>query len=199
MNKANLCVIVIITIALTSCKSSQTSKTESKETTQSLALGYWNADDSRLIAEKLVTKMLSDRWRTEYMHVHKNMRPILIMGLTSNFSLEQFDSKLFTKDIEKSIIKGDLVRFVQSANKKEFLLNDLANENNKDTIETITKWAARMGANFVVSATINSTQELKRKEKIIQYKIILELLNCETKQLVWLDEQKVSKRIILNQ
>ena len=133
------------------------------------------------------------------MHVHKNMRPILIMGLTSNFSLEQFDSKLFTKDIEKSIIKGDLVRFVQSANKKEFLLNDLANENNKDTIETITKWAARMGANFVVSATINSTQELKRKEKIIQYKIILELLNCETKQLVWLDEQKVSKRIILNQ
>ena len=133
--------------------------------------------------------------------------PILkmpIMGIDDTKSI-QLDLKYLTllsdlnSPIEKSIIKGDLVRFVQSANKKEFLLNDLANENNKDTIETITKWAARMGANFVVSATINSTQELKRKEKIIQYKIILELLNCETKQLVWLDEQKVSKRIILNQ
>jgi len=183
-----------ILIFLVACKTKESIKKVPEKQTQILTEGYWNAEDSRLVAEKLVKKMLSDRWRTEYMIVHKNARPILIVGIVQNLSTETIDTSLFSKDIEKSIIKGDLVRFVQSGNKKSILMTELANS---DTIITISKWAERMGANFVVNATINSTEETKRKEKIVLYRAKIELINSETQQTVWLGEETINKKVLL--
>jgi len=194
MKRSLLVVGFGILIFLVACKSKESIQKVSEKQTQILTEGYWNAEDSRLVAEKLVKKMLADRWRTEYMIVHKNARPILIVGIVQNLSTAKIDTNLFSKDIEKSIIKGDLVRFVQSGKNKSILMKELANS---DTINTISNWAQRMGANFVVNATINSTEETKRKEKIVLYRAKIELINSETQQPVWLGEEKINKKILL--
>jgi len=194
MKRSLLVVGFGILIFLVACKSKESIQKVSEKQTQILTEGYWNAEDSRLVAEKLVKKMLSDRWRTEYMIVHKNARPILIVGIVQNLSTEKIDTNLFLKDIEKSIIKGDLVRFIQSGNKKSILMTELANS---DTINTISNWAQRMGANFVVNGLISSSEELKRREKIIIYRAKLKLINSETQQPVWLGEEKINKKILL--
>jgi hypothetical protein len=197
MNRVIFFIILILIVAFTGCKSKQPTiaKPEKKDIT--LALGYWNADDSKNTAEKLVKRMLSDRWRTEFMYVNKGMRPILIVGLVKNLGSEKADSILFTKDIEKSIIKGDLVRFVQSSGKHEILFRELRNNTDKDTLTLVSNWASRMGSHFVVNATILSNSEIKRKEKIVQYRVKLELIYCETKQPVWLGEEILSKKVLL--
>ncbi len=194
MKRSLLVVGFGILIFLVACKSKESIQKVSEKQTQILTEGYWNAEDSRLVAEKLVKKMLADRWRTEYMIVHKNARPILIVGIVQNLSTEKIDTNLFLKDIEKSIIKGDLVRFIQSGNKKSILMTELANS---DTINTISNWAQRMGANFVVNGLISSSEELKRREKIIIYRAKLKLINSETQQPVWLGEEKINKKILL--
>jgi hypothetical protein len=137
--------------------------------------------------------MLADRWRTEYLNVHKNARPILIVGIVVNHGTEKIDTSLFLKDIERALIKGDLVRFVQSGNKKATLLSELSQY---DTLKTVTSWAKRMGADFVVNSSVYTAQEIKRREKNIQYKVKVELINCETQQLVWLGEEILLKKII---
>lgn len=192
MNRVIYFILLLLLIVFTGCKSKQTTIAQPEKKNITLPLGYWNTEDSRIVAEKLVKRMLADRWRTEYLNVHKNARPILIVGIVQNLSTENIDTSLFLKDIEKSIIKGDLVRFVQSGNKKSILMSELTNA---DTLATITKWAGRMGANFVVNGVIGSTEELKRREKTVNYRIKLELINCETQQIVWLGEEILIKKI----
>lgn len=182
----------VICTSLIACKSKEPVKSTTEKKVQPVATGIWNAEDSRIIAEKLVKKMLTDRWRTEYLNVHKNARPILIVGIVVNYGTEKIDTNLFLKDIERSIIKGDLARFVQSGNKKASLLSGLSQS---DTLITITSWAKRMGADFVVNSSVYTTQEIKRREKNIQYKVKVELINCETQQLVWLGEEILIKKI----
>jgi hypothetical protein len=198
MNRVSLFILLFLIAVFTGCKSTQQTTIQPEKKDVTLPLGYWNADDSRIIAEKLVNKMISDRWRTEFMKLNKNMRPILIVGLIKNLGSEKTDTVLFIKDIEKSIIKGDLVRFVQSTGKHKILFQELKNNTGANTLTITSNWASRMGSDFVVNATIQSNSEIKRKEKIVHYNVKLELIYCETKQPFWLGEEQLSKRILLN-
>lgn len=141
----------------------------------------------------MIKNMLADRWRTEYLNVKKNMRPILIVGIIENHGSEKLDIALFRKDIEKSIIKSDLVRFVQSSNKIGSLITNIEKDTLVSKLPTVSNWASQMGSDFVVIGSINTTTELKRKEKIVHYTIKLELVYCETGQPVWIKEEKLSK------
>ncbi|MCK7534664.1 MAG: hypothetical protein MZV63_28510 [Marinilabiliales bacterium] len=68
MNRVFFLILLILIMAFTGCKSKQPTIAQPEKKDITLPLGYWNADDSKIIAEKLVKRMLADRWRTEFLN-----------------------------------------------------------------------------------------------------------------------------------
>jgi len=179
---------------LFSCSSNREIK-KSSDTIQPIQTGSWNNSDSHTVSDYLVKNLLNDRWLAEYMNVHKNLRPILIVGNITNLGTEVIDTLDFIKEIERSILKANSTRLIQSINKRNNLNLKIRNLPYSDYSETIINWAKEQGADFLINGEINSIPEIIKRKKQIHYHVKLELINIETKQLLWIGEKIVTKQI----
>jgi len=186
--------ILSIFFILISCSSNREIK-KSSDTIQPIQTGYWNNSDSRTVSDYLVKNLLNDRWLAEYMNVHKNLRPILIVGNITNSGTEIIDTLDFIKEIERAILKVNSTRLIQTINKRKDLNSIIKNLSDYDCSETLIKWAKEQGADFLINGKINSVPEIIKRKKQIHYHVKLELINIETKQLLWIGEKTVTKQI----
>ena len=192
--KALLILSLSLIFVLFSCSSKREIK-KSSDTIQPIQTGYWNNSDSRTVSDYLVKNLLNDRWLAEYMNVHKNLRPILIVGNITNSGTEIIDTLDFIKEIERTILKVNSTRLIQTINKRKDLNSKIKNLSDYDCSETIINWAKEQGADFLINGKINSVPEIIKRKKQIHYHIKLELINIETKQLLWIGEKTVTKQI----
>ena len=186
--------ILSIFFVLFSCSSNREIK-KSSDTIHPLQTGLWNNSDSRAVSDNLVKNLLNDRWLAEYINVHKNLRPILIVGNITNSGTEIIDTLDFIKEIERTILKVNSTRLIQTINKRKDLNSKIKNLSDYDCSETIINWAKEQGADFLINGKINSVPEIIKRKKQIHYHIKLELINIETKQLLWIGEKTVTKQI----
>lgn len=160
-----------------------------------LQSGYWNNNDSRTLSEDLIKELLNDTWLKEYMNVHKNLRPILIVGNVTNSGNKTIDSLVFIKDIERSILKYNTARLIQTNNKRNELNTRIAGKSESDCFETLIKWGIEQGADFIINGNVVSTPGIHKKNKFIHYTIQLELINLETRSEVWIGKKSIKKQI----
>lgn len=192
-NKLILAVAAILFMSglIISCSSTQTVTRVEEDSVIDLS-GRWNETDSRLVANEMVTDMLSRPWLKEYVE-STTARPIIVVGLIENKTHEHIATETYIKDIEREILNSGKVRVVTAGEKREDLRRERADQNEFATKESAKQWGKELGADFILQGTMSSIVDSNGKMKVVFYQTNLELTNLETNEIVWIGEKKIKK------
>jgi uncharacterized protein (TIGR02722 family) len=165
------------------------------ETTEVTDLsGEWNDTDSRLVAEKMVSDMLSRIWLTNFLK-EEGKNPTVIVGTIRNMSTEHVNMEIFTKDIERELINSGQVQFVASKEEREEIREERKDQQVFASLETAKRLGQEYGADFVLIGTFKSVEDVLEGKKAILYSVDLELIDVEQNLKVWIGNKKIKKLI----
>jgi len=162
--------------------------------TQTDLSGKWNDTDSKLVSKEMIADVLARPWRTKFEEKYKK-KPVVIIGLVKNKTHEHIDPETFIKDMEKEFINTGMVRVVQAGEHRKQLREERDDQQTFASEETRKKWGKELGADFMMQGTMNSHVDPGNKEKVVAYKINLELVNLETNEKVWIGDKEIKKHI----
>ncbi len=156
--------------------------------------GRWNDVDSRQVAEQMMHDALSKPWLERFTG-RQERPPVVIVGVVINRSHEHIEAETFIKDIEREFVNSGRVRVVENDFFREKLREERAQQQINASLDTQKRLARELGADFMLLGTINSTVDQYRKEKVVNYKINLELVNLESTEKVWIGDKEIKKYI----
>lgn len=156
--------------------------------------GRWNDTDSRLVAEKMASDMLSRPWLTKFMK-EKGKNPTVIVGTVRNMSTEHVNMEVFTKDIERELINSGQVQFVASKEEREEIREERKDQQIYSSLETAKRLGQEYGSDFVLIGTFKSVEDVIERKKAILYSVDLELIDVEKNLKVWMGNKKIKKLI----
>lgn len=186
-----MCLIVGFTMS--SCRH----RVERVDTDEQIDLsGRWNDTDSRLVAEEMVSQVLSGEWIANHQRTHSGQKPVVIVGLVYNNTSEHIDANTFIKDVEKAFVKSGKVRLVQAGEKREELRKERAAQQDFAATETAKKWGRELGADYMLQGDIASITDQYKREKVIYYQTSLELSDLESNEVVWIGDKKLKKYVV---
>lgn len=192
MKKVILIPILTITFIVTSCANRKVSRIDPD--TQVDLSGRWNDTDSKLVANEMIKDVLARPWRANY-EQKAGKKPTVIVGSVRNKTSEQIDAVPFIKAMEREFINSGVVSVVQSGDER----NQLREERNEQQIfaseETKKKWGKEKGADFMMNGTISSIIDQYKNQRIVYYKVNLELTDLETNEKVWIGEKEIKKYV----
>ena len=154
--------------------------------------GSWNDTDSRLVADEMINDCLGRPWYSQFA-AQKGSVPTIVIGKVRNKSHEHIRVETFIKDIERALINSGKAEFVANSNEREDLRNELADGN---TTEETTKDAGmEIGADLMLTGTINSVIDQEGGEQVVFYQIDMELTDIQSHRKVWLGDKKIKKYV----
>ncbi len=156
--------------------------------------GKWNDTDARLVAENMVDDIIKRPWLTDFIAANGN-KPVLIVGKIRNKSSEHIAIDVFTKDIERELLNSGRVKFVASKDEREQIREERKDQNDFASAESFKKFYRELGADFMLSGEINSVSDAIDGQKVILYKVDLQLIDIETNSKVWIGTKDIKKFI----
>ncbi len=156
--------------------------------------GRWNDTDSRLVAEEMITDVLTRPWLTRFEQAH-GRPPVIIVGDVRNRSHEHIDAETFIRNMEREFINSGMVRVVQGAEFREQIREERADQHEFANPETVAQWRRETGADFMLTGTMNSIVDQYRRDKVIFYQVNLDLSDMETNEKVWIGEKQIRKTV----
>ena len=154
--------------------------------------GRWNDTDSRLVSEEIINGCLSTPWLTKF-NIEKGKVPVVIVGTVVNRSSEHIDSRLFTSDLERSLLNSGKVKFVAMKDARQELREEKDDQSQFASEETVKLQRQETGADFMVQGTINSVKDEIKGKYTILYQVNLELIDLTTNEKVWIGQKKIKK------
>ncbi|OHX66853.1 penicillin-binding protein activator LpoB [Flammeovirga pacifica] len=156
--------------------------------------GRWNDTDSKQVSKDMISDVMSRPWLPNFEN-SKNRKPVVIVGGVINKSHEHIEAETFIKDIEREFVNSGKVRVVENDQFRAQLRAEQQSQQVNASEETQKKIAQELGADFIMFGTINSTVDQLKKEKLVNYKINLELADLETTEKVWIGDKEIKKYI----
>jgi uncharacterized protein (TIGR02722 family) len=191
-NIKSLLLLVIISAVIASCASRKVTRIDPAE--QIDLSGRWNDTDSRQVAEEMTRDVLSKPWLERFTG-QQERPPVVIIGVVINRSYEHIEAETFIKDIEREFINSGKVRVVENDFFREKLREEKESQQVNASPETQSRIAMELGADYMLFGVINSTVDQLKKEKVVFYKINLEMVNLESTEKVWLGDKEIKKYI----
>ncbi|MFN9582697.1 MAG: penicillin-binding protein activator LpoB [Bacteroidota bacterium] len=192
MKKVILIPILTVMLIVTSCANRKVSRIDPD--TQVDLSGRWNDTDSKLVANEMIKDVLARPWRANY-EQKAGKKPTVIVGSVRNKTSEHIEAVPFIKAMEREFINSGVVSVVQSGDER----NQLREERNEQQIfaseESKKKWGKEKGADYMMNGTISSIIDQYKNQRIIYYKVNLELTDLETNEKVWIGEKEIKKYV----
>jgi uncharacterized protein (TIGR02722 family) len=190
INRIGQLIIVSLIVALSACASSSVKRLESD---QEMALtDQWNDTDSKLVAEEMITDMLSYSWLKNYNNPQRE-RPTVIIQRIRNKSHQHIAIDTFVNEFKRTLIRSGKIDFVVSADEREDLRAERQDQEVHASIQTQTAMAQETGADFALSGTISSIVEEVGRQRVTFYQVDLKLVEMKTNREVWNGEKKIKK------
>lgn len=184
--------ILIVSFIIAGCASRKVTRVDPAD--QIDLSGRWNDTDSKQVAEQMSRDVLSKPWLLRF-EGNQERPPVVIIGIIINRTSEHIEAETFVKDVEIEFINSGKVRVVASDLFREKLREEKEQQQTNATPESQQKIAAELGADFMLFGTINSTIDEYKKERLVNYKVNLELINLETTEKVWIGDKEIKKYI----
>lgn len=156
--------------------------------------GRWNDSDSRLVANEMITQILTGAWRTNFEQKYSR-KPVVIVGNIKNKSSEQIDPVTFIKDLEKACINSGSVSVVQSGEDRNQVREERNDQQTFSSEDTKKKWGKEKGADFMITGVISSIVDQYKNQKTVYYQVDLELTDLENNEKVWIGDKKIKKAV----
>jgi len=158
--------------------------------------GRWNDVDSREVATAMIQNCLNSPWLTRHQtDIGSSDRPVVIVGVIRNKSMEHIPVDTFIKDIERAFINDGRVRVVADAGERGDIRAEREAMQGNVTAATLKEFGRELGADYVMMGTISQLIDEADGERVSFYQTDLELINAESNEKVWLGDKKIKKLI----
>jgi uncharacterized protein (TIGR02722 family) len=157
--------------------------------------GKWNANDSKLVSQKMIKSMIEGPWVDRATQTLNGKPPRVIVGSFRNQSHELINVDTFVSDIEGELIRSGRVEFVASKKERDQIRDERLDQEFNSSEDTRKESGQEAGADFMLTGTMNSFVEKEGKTENIQYQIDLTLIEIKTNRKVWVDSQKHAKTV----
>jgi uncharacterized protein (TIGR02722 family) len=156
--------------------------------------GRWNDTDSRLVAEEMIQDSLSRPW-LPMAQQRKGSAPAVIVQVVRNNSMEHINTATFVEDLQRALINSGRVQFVASADERQTLRQERADQDVNASEATRKAHGQETGADFALSGTINAIQDREGGLSVMLYQVNLKLVDLQSNQIVWNGQKKIKKSI----
>ncbi len=156
--------------------------------------GDWNDTDSRLVAEEMISDVLSRPWLGDF-KAEKKRTPDVIVGTVKNRSTEHIQTVAFIKNLERELVNSGRVNFVASKEERIEVRDERADQQENASAESVKKFQQEAGADFMLRGDISSIIDQDRGDQVKYYQVNLELVNLETNRKAWIGEKKIKKLV----
>lgn len=156
--------------------------------------GRWNDTDSRLVAEEMVADALARSWLANHRQ-ETGERPTVIVGEVRNLSHEHINTRTFINDLQRELINSGQVEFVASAEQRESIREERADQDLHASPETRKAMGEELGADYMLLGSINTIIDREGREQVRFYQVDLEMISLADNRKVWIGQKKIKKYI----
>lgn len=154
--------------------------------------GKWNDTDSRIVSETMIEAMLSSRWLENYERDH-DQPPTVVVGDVRNLSHEHINVNTFISDVEAAVINSGRVSFIAGGDVREAIRDERAQQDLHASAETRKEMGQEVGADYMLTGTINSIVDTEGNEEVIYYQVNLALTSIADNRRVWVGQEEIRK------
>ena len=185
--------LVVAALAVSACGIKRVSRVDPTSVTD--LSGQWNDTDSRLVANELIGQSLGAPWVREWSAANGGAAPTVIVGEFRNRTLEHIAVGTFVRDLERAYITSGTVRVVASAEERQEVRGERADQQVNATADTRARVAREQGARFMLQGDVQAIEDSEGREKIVFYQVDATLIDLESNAKVWVGQHKMKKYI----
>jgi len=185
-----LLLAIFIGGAVASCGKT-VSRRQSKE--QIDLSGRWNDVDSQQVSKKMIDDVMTWPWIEDWMK-KSGKKPVVVTYGVKNRSHEHINTQTFMKDLERAFLRSGKVRVVADTEQRDSVREERAGQQMGLTGNPAAI-GKELGADYVLTGTINSIIDKEGGEKVVFYQIDLELIAVETSEKAWIGNEKIKKLV----
>jgi len=185
--------LVVAALAVSACGIKRVSRVDPTSVTD--LSGKWNDTDSRLVANELIGQSLGAPWVREWSAANGGAAPTVIVGEFRNRTLEHIAVGTFVRDLERAYITSGTVRVVASAEERQEVRGERADQQVNATADTRARVAREQGARFMLQGDVQAIEDSEGREKIVFYQVDATLIDLESNAKVWVGQHKMKKYI----
>ena len=191
MKKSVLLSLIVFLALFTGC---QTISTERVATDSVTDVGdKWNDTDSRLVADEMITDVLSRPWLKKFYKANGDKTPVVIIGSVKNRSHEHINVKTFVRDLERALLNSGEVEFAASRDERNEIRDERLDQASNASEETAKSAGEEIGADFMLKGELNSILNKDGGKSVRFYQVNLTLIDLEKNKKVWIGEKKIKK------
>lgn len=154
--------------------------------------GNWNDVDSQMVSEALMTQITASPWVEDF-RAEKGNKPVLIIGTVRNKTPEHIAVKTFIGDLERSFINSARVKVVASAEERDQVRAERADQQEFASQETMKQWGREKGADFMLIGEINTQFDREEGDEVKYYQVDCYLVDLLDNTKVWAGVEKIKK------
>lgn len=156
--------------------------------------GGWNDTDAQMVAQEMITDCLQAGWYNRFL-TRNGKEPTVIVGTVTNNTMEHINTAVFVEEIQRALINSAKVDFVASASERGEVRTERLEQDEFASEETRKAFGKEVGADFMLSGTLNSVVDKAGSKALVFYQVNMKLINIETNQIVWNGQKQIKKYV----
>lgn len=184
---------VALVAGLSACNNTRVARVDPTSVTD--LSGKWNDADSRLVASALIGQSLDADWATQWAKSHGGRTPAVIIGSFANRTMEHIPVMTLTRDLERAYVSSGAVRIVASADERESVRLERADQQSNALASTRARVAMEQGAQFMLQGDVQAIEDSQGREKAVTYQVDATLVDLESNAKVWVGQHRIKKVI----
>ena len=181
---------VLAIFALTGCGGKEVTRVAVEEEID--LSGEWNDVDSQKVSAALTTQITMSPWVEDF-RGEKGKKPYMIIGTVHNKTAEHIATKTFIADLERNFINGGRVKVVASAEERDQVRGERADQQEFSSQETMKQWGREKGADYMFIGEINMIIDQEGGDAVKYYQVDAYLVDLEDNTKVWAGFEKLKK------
>ncbi len=181
-----------LTLILITASSCATKVTRIDTSTVTDLSGVWNDTDARLVAEEMISELLSGSWTNEF-NKTAGRSPVVIVGTIKNKTYEHISTSVFTDDLERALTNSGKVQFVADPEFRQEIRAEREEQLGNAEPSTVSLKGHETGADFMLQGTIDAIQDAVRGKYAMFYQVTLELIDMKNNQKKWIGQKEIKK------
>lgn len=156
--------------------------------------GNWNDTDAQQVSAALADQITRGPWIENFL-AEKGKKPTLIIAPVRNKTAEHIATRTLVDELERDFINGGRVRIVASAEEREQVREERADQQEFASPETMKKWGREKGADVMLIGEINQIVDSEGKQSVRYYQVDCYLVDLQDNTKLWAGFEKIKKFI----
>lgn len=148
----------------------------------------FSENDMQLMSRDLVSSLL------EFEDIKgRSGKPLVMLGRFRNRTSEHIDMKMLTDQMRTALIKSGRFRFVAGESRDELAEEYEYQESEYVDPATAIKKGQQLGVEYLITGDLGSNIQQVGNDKVVYYKITMNLIDVATNVILWSDDREVRK------